>query len=172
MRSLLPLDANDLRALACPTCGRTPVGASFGFKAVREGVIVGALAGAPASELGGFYPRDAVVITQEWVRSDDERELIGTQLVQRAAGLLVGHRVRCLVAGGTRGVPDCAHLPAAFLERLGFVEFVPGSQWRLDLGRTVKVPDAVAALADWLAGLIGPGRAAPARRAATTAGQR
>lgn len=167
MRSLQPLDGHDLRVLACPACGRTPSQASFGFKAVREGLVVGVLAAAPASELGGFYPRDAVVITQAWVRSDDVRELIGTQLVQRTAAVLAGRRVRCLVAGGTRGVPDCAHLPADFLERLGFVEFVPGSQWRLDLRSTVKVPDAVAALAAGLAGLVRPGRPAPAGRTAS-----
>ncbi len=143
MRSLVPLDSHDLRGLSCPWCGRTPPPATFGVKAVRGSDVLGALACAPASELGGFHPTGSVVITQAWVRREDLGELIGTQMVHRVAAKLGDRRVRCIVAPGTHQTPDCHHLPGQFLDRVGFVEFIPGAQWKLDLRRTLRVPDVV-----------------------------
>ena len=165
MRSLVALDSVDLRTLSCPWCGRVPQGATFGWKAVRDGQVVGVLAAAPASELGGLYPQGSVVVVQAWVRREDVRELIGTQLVHRAAGALTSRRVRCLVAPGTFGVPDCRHLPGAFLGKLGFVESVTGRQWRLDLRRTIRVTSMVRGLADGITRLMRPVRPEPAGRA-------
>ncbi|HHU37859.1 MAG TPA: hypothetical protein GXZ45_00990 [Propionibacterium sp.] len=164
MRSLVALDSVDLRTLACPWCGRVPQRATFGWKAVRDGKVVGVLAAAPASELGGPYPPGSVVVVQAWVRREDVRELIGTQLVHRAAAALINRRVRCVVAPGTYGVPDCRHLPGAFLDKLGFAESIAGRQWRLDLRRTVVVPDAVRSAVTGFARLLRPGRPAPAGR--------
>jgi hypothetical protein len=163
MRSLVALDSHDLRALACPWCGRTPQGASGGFKAVRDGRVVGVVAFAPGSELGGMYPAQSVVVLQLWVRREDLGELIGTQLVQRLAAAAPA-RTRCVVAGGTHGAGDCRHLPAAWLERQGFVEAVTGAQWKLDLRRTVRVPDAVRGVADTIGRLVRPARPAAANR--------
>ncbi|MFP5415593.1 MAG: hypothetical protein ACLGHZ_01740 [Actinomycetes bacterium] len=158
MRSLVPLDSSDLQDLACPWCGRTPQRATLGFKAVRGAHVVGLLAAAPASELGGFHPNGSVVVVQAWVRQEDLGELIGSQLVHRLAAVLDDRHVRCIVAPGTYGVPDCRHLPGAFLDRLGFVEFVAGSQWRLDLHRTVRVPEAVRTAGELFGRLVRPGR--------------
>lgn len=164
MRALEPLDTHDLRTLACPTCGRTPVGATLGFKALRDGVVIGVLAASPASELGGFFPQGSVVITQMWVRDADVREMVGSQLVHRTAAVLGARKVRTIVASGTRGRPDCRHLPAGFLEKLSFVEFVPGIQWKLDLRRTVRVPELVRVAADEVARVVRPRRPMPASR--------
>lgn len=165
MRSLVPLDSRDLATRACPWCRRTPQGATFGLKAVRDGQVVGLLAAAAASELGGFYPNGSVVITQLWVRREDLGELIGTQLVQRLAARAVARKVRSVVAHGTRGVPDCRHLPADWLEGRGFVECVTGTQWRLDLRRTIRVPEAVRGMVDAAVRAVRPERPAPAGRA-------
>lgn len=158
MRSLVPLDSHDLRELACPWCGRTPQRATFGLKAVRGSAVVGLVAAAPASELGGFYPPGSVVVVQMWVRPEDLGELIGTQLVQRLAATVAPRRGRCLVAGGTRGASDCRHLPAAWLEGLGFVESVRGVQWRLDLRGAIRAPEALKGLADAVGRLARPAR--------------
>lgn len=166
MRSLVPLDSHDLATLACPWCGRTPQGATFGLKAVRDGQVVGLLAGAAASELGGFYSHGSVVVTQLWVRREDLGELIGTQLIHRLAARAVARKVRSVVAHGTRGVPDCRHLPAEWLEGRGFVECVAGTQWRLDLRRTIRVPEVVRGVMDAAARVVRPERPAPAGRAA------
>lgn len=163
MRSLVPLDSRDLRDLACPWCGRTPQGATGGLKAVRGGAVVGAVAVASASELGGMYPAGSVVIVQLWVRREDLGELIGTQLVHRLAASLP-RRTKFLVVGGTRGAGDCRHLPAAWLEGRGFTECVKGAQWKLDLRRTVRVPGVVRGLAEGLGRLVRPARAEPAGR--------
>ena len=165
MRSLVALDSHDLRALACPWCGRTPQGASGGFKAVRDGRVVGVVAFAPGSELGGMYPAQSVVVLQLWVRREDLGELIGTQLVQQLAARAVARKVRSVVAHGTRGVPDCRHLPADWLEARGFVECVTGTQWRLDLRRTIRVPEAVRGMVDAAVRAVRPERPAPAGRA-------
>lgn len=163
MRSLVPLDSRDLRHLACPWCGRTPPRATLGFKAVRDGVVVGMLAAAPASD-GGMDPVDSVVVVQMWVRRQDVGELIGTQLVHRLAAVARDRRVRCVVAPGTRGVPDCGHLPADFLAGLGFTEAVAGTRWRLDLRRTVPVAGLVRAARDAVGRFVRNPRPAPANR--------
>lgn len=163
MRSLMALDSRDLRELACPWCGRTPRAATGGFKAVRDGRVVGVLAFASASELGGMHPTGSAVILQLWVRREDLGELIGTQLVQRLADS-APRRVRCLVVAGTHGAGHCFRLPSTWLERLGFVESVAGAQWKLDLRRTVRVPEAVRGVADALGRLARPARPAPAGR--------
>lgn len=171
MRSLVALDSVDLRTLACPWCGRVPQGATFGWKAVRDGEVVGVLAAAPASALGGPYPQGSVVVVQAWVRRQDVRELIGTQLVHRAAAALTSRRVRCIVAPGTFGVPDCRHLPGPFLAKLGFAESIAGRQWRMDLRRTVRVTSLVRGLADAATRLVRPARPEPAGRAHHRSGQ-
>ncbi|WP_342372639.1 hypothetical protein PCC79_00125 [Propioniciclava soli] len=148
MRSLVRLDSVDLRALACPWCGRTPRGALFGWKAVRDGAVVGAVACAPASQVGDVHPPGSVVIVQMWVRQPDLGELIGTQLIQRLAAAEGARRVRRIIAPGTLGTPDCAHLPGVWLEGRGFVECVRGKQWKLDLRSTVRVQDAVRGVVD------------------------
>lgn len=164
MRSLMSLDSHDLTSLECTWCGRTPPPAVFGFKAVREGRIVGMLAAAPASSLGGPYPDGSTVIVQAWVCREDLGEQIGTQLIHRMAAAQTHRKVRALIAPGTYGVPDCRHLPAVFLDGLGFLETVPGSQWRLDLNSTITVPDAVRAVTDAVTRLLRPGRPAAANR--------
>ena len=163
MRSLVRLDSVDLRALACPWCGRTPRGALFGWKAVRDGAVVGAVACAPASQVGDVHPPGSVVIVQMWVRSEDVGELIGTQLIQRLAAMCDPRRVRTLVAHGTLGAPDCRHLPGEWLESRGFVECVRGKQWKLDLGRTLRVPAAVREAVQAIVRAVRPGRPVSAR---------
>ena len=121
------------------------------------------LACSASEELGGFYPVSSVVITQLWVRPDDVGELVGSQLVQRLAAVVLPGRVRYVVAGGTHGASDCRHLPSGFLDALGFVESVPGVQWRLDLRRTSWVMRAARQLAAWVERLPGR-RPAPAGR--------
>ncbi len=165
MRQLLGLDGHDLTGLPCPWCGRTPQPATSGLKAVRDGAVVGMVGWAAAGSLGGLYPTGSVVVTQLWVRREDLGELIGSQLVQRAAGVVSGRRgVRCLVAPGTLGVPDCHHLPADWLEARGFAESVRGSQWRLDLGGAIRLPDALRWTAEAAVRLVRPERPAPANR--------
>lgn len=164
MRSLVALESRDLATLTCPWCGRTPARASFGLKAVRDGRVVGLLAGAQASELGGFYPNGSIVITQLWVRREDLGELIGTQLVQRLAARPPGSKARSIIAHGIRGTPDCRHLPAEWLESRGFVECAAGAQWRLDLRRTLRLPETLRGLVDAGVRLVRPERPAPASR--------
>ncbi len=162
MRSIQPLDGDDLRALACPWCGRPPVGASLGFKVVRERSVVGAIVlGEPVDAV---CPPRSLAVKQVWVAPGDVRELIGTQLVHRAAGQLKARGVRCVVSGGTAGVPDCSHPPADFLATVGFVEHVRGVQWRLDLRRTVPVLDAARGWVDAVARVVRPVRPASAQR--------
>lgn len=164
MRSLMALDSVDLRAQACPWCGRVPQRATFGWKAVRDGEVVGLLALTPASELGGPYPPGSVVVVQAWVRRQDVRELIGSQLVHRAAAAGTTRRVRSIVAPGTNGVPDCRHLPGAFLDKVGFVESIAGRQWRLDLRRTLPVGAGLRSVLDAVGRLVRPLRPSPAGR--------
>lgn len=163
MRSLQALDGHDLRTLACPWCGRTPGEATFGLKAVRDGEAVGLLALREADE-GGVDRAGSVLVCQLWVHPEHAGELVGTQLVHRAVAHLDERHVRTLVAPGTHGVPDCAHAPGAFWERLGFVEAVAGRRWRLDLRRTVRVPDLVRGVRDAVARAVNPGRPATAGR--------
>ena len=163
MRSLVPLDSRDLATRACPWCGRTPRGASGGFKAVREGRVVGALAFAAGADLGGMYPANSIVVLQLWVRREDLGELIGTQLVQRLAAA-APQRTRCVIAAGTHRAGDCCRLPAAWLEGRGFVEAVVGAQWKLDLRRTVPVTGVVRGALDAVGRLVRPPRPSPAGR--------
>ncbi|MFT3876445.1 MAG: hypothetical protein QM708_08500 [Propioniciclava sp.] len=164
MRSIMSLDSQDLTALACPWCGRTPPPAVFGLKTVREGEVVGMIAAAPASALNGPYLEGSTVIVQAWVRRPEVGEQIGTQLMHRLAATQTHRGVRALIAPGTYGVPNCQHLPAAFLDGLGFLETVPGAQWRMDLRSTIRVPDAVQAVADAVSRILRPGRPAAANR--------
>ena len=163
MRSQVALDSRDLATVVCPWCGRGAPRSSFGFKVLRDDEVVGMLACSASEELGGFYPVSSVVITQLWVRPDDVGELVGSQLVQRLAAVVLPGRVRYVVAGGTHGASDCRHLPSGFLDALGFVESVPGVQWRLDLRRTSWVMRAARQLAAWVERLPGR-RPAPAGR--------
>lgn len=144
MRSLAPLDTRDLGGLACPWCGRAPERGSRGFKAVRDGRILGVIVLAPSLGERDLCPPGASVIEQLWVDPAEVGEHVGTQLVHRACALLAAERARCLVAYGTYGRPDCAHLPAAFLAATGFREHVGGVQWRIELRRTLPVLPAVA----------------------------
>ncbi len=145
MRSVQPVAPGDLRSVACPDCGRTPRVATHGFAVLRDREVIGFLALAATDALG-VLPRGSVAVEQLWVRPDDRGELVGTQLVQRAAALAHSTGARHVVAWGTRGAaPDCQHLPGGWLDRVGFVEQVRGVQWRLDLRRTITVPDALRA---------------------------
>lgn len=167
MRNLLPLTGTDLSSLTCPWCGRAPSTATIGLKVMRGGTVIGLVAAAPASELGGLYPSGAVVTTQAWVRPEDLGEGVGSQMIHRLARQLTQREnrgVRCLVAPGTRGEPDCRHLPGAFLDGLGFEEYVTGAQWRLDLRRTIPVPDAVRAVGDTVGAWVRHARPSPASR--------
>lgn len=165
MRSLVAVDSNDLATLQCPWCGRPAPRSAFGFKVVRDGEVIGLATCSPADQLGGLYPVASVVITQLWVRPDDVGELVGSQLVQRAAAVVVGtRRLRYLVAGGTHGPSDCRHLPARFLAALGFTESVPGVQWRLDLRRTARVKQAMRSASALMGRLLDGRRPAPAGR--------
>lgn len=161
MRSVQPAEPSELRTLACPRCGRTPQSATLGFKVVRDRTVIGFIAVAP-SDAVGVLPVGSMVVEQLWVHPADVGELVGTQLVQRAAGVLHARGVRCLVAKGTRGASDCRHLPGSWLERVGFAEAVRGVQWRLDLRRTIPVRDAVRAAWASLGRLVRPERPAPA----------
>ena len=164
MRSLVALASADLVTLTCPSCGRRAPRSEFGIKVVRDGEVIGVAVCSPADQLGGLYPVSSVVITQLWVRPDDVGELVGSQLVQRVAALVAERRVRFVVAGGTHGVPDCRHLPAGFLAALGFIESVPGVQWRLDLRRAAKVSRAVRSASALVERLLDGRRPAPAGR--------
>lgn len=164
MRSVVPLSPADLTSLVCPWCGRTPGAATAGFKVVRDRTVLGLVAVAPSHGQAGVCPHGAVVIEQLWVRREDVEELIGTQLVQRVAGQAVARGARCLVARGTRGAPDCRHLPGDWLDRVGFVEHVAGVQWRLDFRRTASVLDAVRGVTDAAARLVRGERPATASR--------
>lgn len=164
MRSVVPLTPHELRGLTCPWCGRTPGAATAGFKVLRDRTVLGAIAVAPSHGQAGLCPSSAAVVEQLWVRREDVGELIGTQLVQRAAGQAVAQGARCLVARGTRGVPDCRHLPGGWLDRVGFVEHVAGVQWRLEFRRTATILDAVRGVTDAAARLARGGRPAPANR--------
>ncbi len=169
MRSIVSLDSVDLAGLTCPWCGRGVPRSAFGFKVTRGGEVVGLAACTPSEELGGLYPSSSVVIDQLWVRPPDVGELVGSQLVQRVAAVVGTRRRRYVVAGGTHGVPDCRHLPADFLAALGFVESVPGVQWRLDLRRTARVAQAVRSASGLVSRLLEGRRAAPAGRGAQSA---
>lgn len=163
MRTLVPLDARDLAGLGCPWCGRPPADASGGFKALRDADVVGVVAIAPAPP-DGTQAAQTVLVRQLWVRPDHTSELIGSQLVHRVMRELSDRGIRFLVAPGTHAVPDCRHLPAAWLEKLGFVESVRGAQWRLDLRRTIRVRNAALAAVESLVRVVRPQRAAPANR--------
>lgn len=167
MRSVQPVEPADLRRLACPWCGAVAASATLGFMVVRDGQVIGFFALAPTDALG-VLPRGAMAVEQLWVCPDDVGELVGTQLVQRAAGVLYARGVRCIVARGTRGRPDCRHLPGGWLERVGFVEHVRGAQWRLDLRRTLPVPDAVRSAWAWVGRQTRPARPEPATGRTTT----
>lgn len=163
MRTLVPLDSRDLSSLACAWCGQPPSDATGGFKALRDGEVVGMIAVAPAPADGAHAPQTCVV-RQLWVLPGHTTELIGTQLVQRELRDVTDRGIRFLVAPGTHGVPDCRHLPGAWLTKLGFVESVRGAQWRLDLRRTVRVRAAVRTAAETLARVVRLQKAAPANR--------
>ena len=164
MRSLVALDSHDFATVVCPWCGRGAPRSSFGFKVLRDDEVVGLLACSASDELGGFYPQSSVVITQLWVSPEHVGELVGSQLVQKVAAVVAPERVRYLVSGGTHGVPDCRHLPAGFLDAVGFVESVPGVQWRLDLWRTTWVARAARQVMGWVERLWPGRRPAPAGR--------
>lgn len=164
MRALIALDSHDLTSLACPVCGRHVPRSAFGIKVVRDGHVVGLAACSPADQLGGLYPVSSMVITQLWVGPADVRELIGSQLVHRLAAISLRGRVRYLVCGGTHGEPDCRHLPAGFLDAVGFTESVPGVQWRLDLRRTTPIHQVVASASALVDRLWDRRRPAPAGR--------
>nr|NLI49422.1 GNAT family N-acetyltransferase [Propionibacterium sp.] len=164
MRSLVPLHRADLATLACPWCGAVPTRGDRGFAVVREGRAIGALVLAPGDRDRDLCPPGASVIERLWVAPADLGEHVGTQLVQRACALLVAERARCLVAYGTRGRPDCGHLPAAFLDAVGFSEHVDGVQWRIDLRRTLPLAPLRDAAGAALRLVRGTGRPLPASR--------
>lgn len=139
MRTVLPLSAAEASRLACPWCGQARDRGVQGFKTVREGRTIGALVLAPAHPDRDLCPPGSTVIEALWVAPDDLGEHVGTQLVQRACGLLTTQRSRHLIAYGASGRPDCSHLPSNWLAHVGFVEHVDGVQWRIDLRRTLPV---------------------------------
>ncbi|MFV0452699.1 MAG: hypothetical protein ACK5LS_10755 [Propioniciclava sp.] len=170
MRRVVPLATHDLAELACPWCGRTVGVATFGLKTVRDGEVLGLLAAAHAEAIDGFYPRASVILTQLWVRPQDRGELVGTQLIQRLAARLAPGPTRCIVAHGTVSDPTCQQLPAAWLEDRGFTRSQARGQWRLDLRRTIRLPDAVHAALKSTVGVVRPERPAPAGRSAERLG--
>lgn len=164
MRTLQPLEAHELGTLACPWCGRVATRASLGFKVTRGSDVLGAITVAPPEGEVGLCPQASLLITSLWVREGDQLEHIGTQLVQRAAAHALGRSVRCLVVGGSHGVPSCTRPPAGWLEHVGFVEHVAGVQWRLDLRRTAPITGWLRQVSDAVAQHLSPGRPAPANR--------
>ncbi len=165
MRSLVTVGPHDLAGLVCPWCGAVPERGDRGFLIAREGRPIGAVVLAAADRDRDLCPPGASVIERLWVAPTDVGEHVGTQLIQRACALLVGERARCLVAYGTRGRPDCAHLPAGFLDAVGFREHVGGVQWRIELRRTVAVPPLIRDAAGAAVRLVrGSGRPLPANR--------
>ncbi len=163
MRAVHPADGAALRNLACPVCGRTPASATLGFTVVRDKTVVGFVALA-VPDADAVYPPGTMLVEQLWVHPDDVGELIGTQLVHRAASALQARRMRRLVARGTRRTSDCGHLPGDWLDRVGFVEHVRGVEWRLDLRRTAPVTDALRAAWGSVARGVRTQRPAPASR--------
>ncbi len=164
MRNLVPLEARELRELVCPWCGRTPERGTSGFKVVRDGRTLGAIVLAAAEQERDLCPPGAFVVDRLWVSPGDVREHVGSQLVQRACAQLTSQRARCLIALGTRGRPDCAHLPASWLERAGFAKHGGGAQWRIEFKRTLPVLETVARAAQDVARALHPGRPQPANR--------
>ncbi|WP_040159238.1 GNAT family N-acetyltransferase [Nigerium massiliense] len=153
MRSLTSLEPADFRELSCPWCGSTPGDASAGFKVSRGGRTIGMIAVSPPDRGRDLCPPRSVVLTQLWVAPADLGEHVGTQLLQRLCAHLVSQRVRCLVAYGRPGRPDCGHPPAGWLEQQGFAEHIAGVQWRLDLRRTARVPEWARGARRWASGL-------------------
>lgn len=165
MRSIIPLGPREVAALACPWCGTAPDRGERGYLVAREGRPLGAIVLAPSDRDRDLCPPGASVIERLWVAPSDVGEHVGTQLVQRACAVLVAERARCLVAYGTRGRPDCGHLPAGFLDAAGFREHVDGVQWRIELRRTLAVPPLVRDAAGAAVRLVrGSGRPLPAGR--------
>lgn len=164
MRTLLPLTSSDVAGLACPWCGALPTRGQRGFQVVREGRPIGAVVLAPSDRDRDLCPPGASVIERLWVAPQDVGEHVGTQLVQRACALLAAERARCLIAYGTRGRPDCAHLPADFLDAVGFREHVDGVQWRIELRRTLPLAPLRDAAGAALRLVRGSGRPLPAGR--------
>jgi len=165
MRSLVPLGRRELASLPCPWCGAVPERGERGFAVVREGRPIGAVVLAPSDRDRDLCPPGASVVERLWVAPPDVGEHVGAQLVQRACALLVAERARCLVAYGTRGRPDCAHLPAGFLDAVGFREHVDGVQWRIELRSTLPFASLVRDAAGSALRLVrGSGRPLPASR--------
>ena len=162
MRTLIPLESRDLIELRCPWCGRTPPRGTAGYKAVRGGKTIGTAVIAPPVQGSDLCPPGSVVLTQLWVHPDDVFEHVGSQLVQRLCAHLVARDMRFLVAYGATGPVDCAHLAAGWLERAGFVEHAGGTQWRIDLRRTVPGLGLVRGAANGIIRTLGLGPDTPA----------
>ena len=73
--------------------------------------------------------------------------------MHRAAAALTTRRVSCLVAPGTFGVPDCRHLPGAFLDKLGYGKLPGDFRFRL-FGRQFYLPVATTVLVSLVAALL------------------
>jgi GNAT superfamily N-acetyltransferase len=166
MRSLQSLGPREATSVVCPWCGRTPTRGERGVQAVREGRTLGVLILAAGDPERDLCPPGASVIERLWVAPEDVGEHVGTQLLQRACAQLVSEGARWLVANGTTGRPDCGRLPAGWLAKAGFVEHVRGSQWRIELRRTVVWADVLGDAAASVTRIIQPEpRARPVGRA-------
>ena len=160
MRSLVPLTEQDACRLICPWCGRAARGTG-GFRVVRGGATIGAAVLAPPERGSDLCPPRSAVLSRLWVRPDDVGEHVGTQLVQRVCAELLASDLRHLVAYGTRGRPDCAHLPVGWLAVVGFADH-GGTQWRIDLRRAAPSLGFVRDAASGLLRGWRPGRDKPA----------
>jgi hypothetical protein len=149
MRSVVQLDASQVRQTVCPWCGKQPRRAAGGFEVRRDGKLLGVIGFAPSNDEAGHTPAGSAMITVLWVHPYELGEHVGTQLLQRLAWHLRASGYRYLVSSGSGRNPTCDRPPAEWLQGRGFTEHVAGLQWRLDLRRTAPawrwLADAAAA---------------------------
>lgn len=133
----------ELAGIACPYCGRTvtpdtpwavsaaTLWGSCGVKLMDRDVLAGVLL------LGPTDDRSTAMVMCAWVRPELIGAGYGRQLVQAAAAQMLEHKVRTVMAQGSRRTARCSAPPRDFLREVGFVRAGDERLWRLDLDRTV-----------------------------------
>jgi GNAT superfamily N-acetyltransferase len=135
-----------------------------GVAAYNDAELIGHLTMAPAMyvpRLGAFpttpVSPDAAVLMSVGVAEEHRGHGVGRHLVQSAAALLARRDIRALEAVGTyRDGPSCM-LPAAWLERVGFVVVRPHPvmpRLRMDLQTTQRWRPDLGAAWSRLTGLV------------------
>jgi GNAT superfamily N-acetyltransferase len=72
-----------------------------------------------------------------WVRPESSGYGLGRQLVQAAAAELLRHRMKVLIASGSRSSLTCTAPPVDFLLEVGFTRRPDQRLYRLDLRQAV-----------------------------------